>query len=372
MNAKTNRKSNIELLRIFAVMGVIILHLNNSDLGGIPGKSDRFGLCQFVIVFMGVFSVTAVNVFVLITGYFQSKKKSADLWRPLRLILDVIIFLVIFFFAYQFATGFYPLETYVNNFVSVNWFILTYAGLYILSPYINKMWNPLKGREKAVLVTLVFLLYSLYPSIIDFFKIKGLTTYGLDGDQRGYNIVNFVLMYLLGCAIRDAEENRDCVKKEISRIFHISGSSLKKSAIPLLLIVNTGIILAIIYLGAYLSGKHPYASIVFHYNNPFTVFESVLLLLIFKNLNIPDSKAVNYVARSAFYVYIIHLHFIRIFRISDFVTDDALQMLCFMICSTLLIYLVCFVCYVVYDQTFGRLLNIISKNWKKHRYIEVE
>ena len=32
--AKKERKSNIELLRIFAIIGVIILHYNNPVIGG--------------------------------------------------------------------------------------------------------------------------------------------------------------------------------------------------------------------------------------------------------------------------------------------------------------------------------------------------
>lgn len=373
MSSKTSRQSNIELLRVFAAMGVIILHLNNRNLGGIAGKADRFGLCQFVLVFLGVFAVTAVNVFVLITGYFQARKKKADLYRPLKLILDVLIFAAIFFAAYRIMTGgTYPLSEFVARFIPSNWFILVYSGLYILSPFINKLWNSLKSKEKITLVTAVYLLYSVYPLLIDQLHIEGTTTYGLDGDQRGYNIVNFVLMYLIGCALRDLDENKDEAKKAASKMLRISESSIKSSILPVLLVLNAGMILGMIYLGAYFSGNHPYSSMMFYYNNPLTITLTVLLFLSFKSLKIRDSKVINYVARSAFYVYIIHLHFIRFFNVAAIVIDDALPMLGFMLGMTLMIYLVCFAIFAVYDLTFGKLLNIIAKKWQKRRFIEVE
>lgn len=34
MDKKRDRESNIELLRILAMLGVIILHYNNRDIGG--------------------------------------------------------------------------------------------------------------------------------------------------------------------------------------------------------------------------------------------------------------------------------------------------------------------------------------------------
>ena len=102
----------------------------------------------------------------------------------------------------------------------------------------------------------------------------------------------------------------------------------------------------------------------------FGVCQFVLLFLSFKNLNIPNNKLINYIARSAFYVYIVHLHMIRLFNVSLVVTDDTLSQFSFVFSMTIIIFLASFACFAVYDLTFGKLLNIISKRCKKHRYIE--
>lgn len=373
MSAKTSRQSNIELLRIFAAMGVIIIHLNNKKLGGLPARADYMSLCQFVLTFLGIFAITAVNVFVLITGYFQVKKKSADLFRPLRLILDVLIISALFFTGYLVTSGgSYSIGSFVADFIPTNWFILVYGGLYILSPFINKLWNSLKSKAKITLVTAVFLLYSVYPVIINLFEIEGTTAHGLYGDQKGYNIVNFVLMYLIGCALRDIDDNKEDAKKAASRILHISETSIKSNILPFLLVVNIVLALAVVYMGTFFGGKHPFQDSFFNYNSPLQISLTVLLFLSFNSLKIRENKIINYIARSAFYVYIIHLHFIRLFKAGSFVINDPLQMLGFMLGMTIVIYIACFVCFAVYDLTFGKLLNIIAKKWQKRRFIEVE
>ena len=40
MNTKTSRQSNIELLRIFAAIGVVYLHLNNMSFGSVRPAKD--------------------------------------------------------------------------------------------------------------------------------------------------------------------------------------------------------------------------------------------------------------------------------------------------------------------------------------------
>lgn len=373
MNTKISRQSNIELLRIIAIIGVIILHLNNKNLGGIAAKADRFGMCQFVLVFLGVLATSAVDVFVLITGYFQAKKKQADIYKPIRLILDILIVSILFYAGYFFAgNGTYQISEYIGSFIPTNWFIFVYGGLYIISPFINKLWNALKNKEKTILISTIFILYSVLPFITDFIDIEGISTYSLDGDQRGFNIVNFVLMYLIGCALREIEDNKDAVKKEVARILHINEKSIRSRILPVLFITDVGLILAFIYFGSYFMDHHPYMSRMFYYNNPLIIMEAVLLLMMFKRLKIRDNKVINFLARSTFTVYIIHLHAIRILKVGTVMIDDALQMLCFMISIAILIFIICFVCFLVYDQTFGRLLGLISKNWKKHRYIETD
>ena len=65
------RESNIELLRIVAMLLVLFLHANYFSLGKVESidiQSDLFG--SFVKSFTEALCIICVNVFVLISGWF--------------------------------------------------------------------------------------------------------------------------------------------------------------------------------------------------------------------------------------------------------------------------------------------------------------
>lgn len=64
------RKSNIELLRIILILLVIILHYMNISMGGALGKVRPNTFDYYLDHFIESLSIVAVNVFILITGYF--------------------------------------------------------------------------------------------------------------------------------------------------------------------------------------------------------------------------------------------------------------------------------------------------------------
>ena len=62
------RQSNIELLRIISMLGIIVLHYNNSDMGG--GFLHAVGLNRFILMFLESIFICGVNLYILISGYF--------------------------------------------------------------------------------------------------------------------------------------------------------------------------------------------------------------------------------------------------------------------------------------------------------------
>jgi surface polysaccharide O-acyltransferase-like enzyme len=87
---KKQRQSGIELLRILAAMGVVVLHYNNPMIGG--GLTYAKGINSALLYLLEALFVCAVNLFVLINGYFDINHQSRDLIKPLRLIVEVIFF----------------------------------------------------------------------------------------------------------------------------------------------------------------------------------------------------------------------------------------------------------------------------------------
>ena len=85
MAERRERNSGIELLRILAAMGVIILHYNNAEIGG--GLKYSSGWNLLMLQLLQNTAICAVNVFVLISGYFLSRSGRRDCTKPLELIL---------------------------------------------------------------------------------------------------------------------------------------------------------------------------------------------------------------------------------------------------------------------------------------------
>ncbi len=79
---KTERQSNMELLRIFAVAGVIVLHFNAKAL---PAAS---GATRWALFLLEMVSACAVNVFVMLSGYFLHRRQSVSIYKPLSLLFQ--------------------------------------------------------------------------------------------------------------------------------------------------------------------------------------------------------------------------------------------------------------------------------------------
>ena len=81
------RQSNIELLRIFAMLGIVCLHYNNPAIGGgfeyvKYGSINYYSLCFFESMFIG-----SVDLFIIISAYFLASTKKRNLWRPIQLLV---------------------------------------------------------------------------------------------------------------------------------------------------------------------------------------------------------------------------------------------------------------------------------------------
>ena len=73
------RKSNIELLRIFSMILIVLVHSNFSILGAVTeGEVAQNSFRAFGRILFEQMCIVGVNVFVLISGYFgicPTKKK---------------------------------------------------------------------------------------------------------------------------------------------------------------------------------------------------------------------------------------------------------------------------------------------------------
>ncbi|WP_148372651.1 acyltransferase family protein [Bacteroides bouchesdurhonensis] len=163
---KTPRESNLELLRIFAMMAIIAHHsVVNS---GVVKEFDFLNptINTYFLMIWGMWGKTAINSFILISGYFLCK--STLTWqRYLKLLAEVYFysFGIILIFA---ITSYEPLtisKIFKNFFEPLIWvnndFIASFLAFYIFVPVYNKLLNILSEKEHRLLIMGLLLYFTI-------------------------------------------------------------------------------------------------------------------------------------------------------------------------------------------------------------------
>ena len=277
MEKVKERKSNIELLRIFAMI-LIILHHYSLHGGLISIDNNVINKMIGGIALIG--GKIGVNIFVLIMGYFLIDSKF-NFKKFLKLILQVLTYTVTFFIINLFIRGNIDFDIIKKSFFPTTfgtyWFITTYVVIYILSPYINYF---IKNIEIEKLELLIFILIIL-------FSFVGLISSKFMGDIHW-----FFLIYIIGAYIKIYSVNIN------TKYFG------KFSFIGYLLLIIMSCIL--IFLNQYSDIFYKILIKIISMNSIIVLTESVLLFLYFNNLNIKSNKIINILGKASFGVYLLH------------------------------------------------------------------
>ena len=374
MGNSSNRRSNIELLRIFAALGIVVLHYNNANIGGGFTAAADGSIDQFVMICFESLFICAVDLFILISGYFLRDSKKSDLLKPVKLLAMYLIFETAFYLIKELPKDEpFLLKRFFCYYAPSYWFIFVYIALYLISPFISVMWNNLSKKAKKTLLMISALLFSVLPifwesvtlmsdkciwdgdSISFYGLLQGTSPIGIFGSGAGYTIVNFVLLYLIGCFIKDLEEEN---------------IRFKNSVLCILLLINVAAIVGWTYAEFHFTGTVIFATTAWNYENPFVISEAVIVFLIFKNMRIRNNKVINTLALAAFPTYLIHINIMGYFKIPEFVKQGTAVFILHLFGTVLLNYLICFVVFKIYDLITCPLYRYISDKWQKHRFIE--
>ena len=340
-NKNLQRNSSIELLRIIAMIGVLILHYN------LLGKAFNYvisGSYQEKYIFLSetVF-VCAVNLFVMISAYFLATTEKRKFVKVVELLGQVIVFKAAFYIA-NILQGHSTLS-FSGIFKSVlpdNYFVIFYCIVYIVSPYINIMIKDISKKDFKKLVIILFFLFSVWNMVVGilenmFGRLNGLNTVGLWGDQGGYTIVNFILVYFIGAYIR---------------LNNISVSKTKSIACILV-----GI--ALIYFEKIIGNAVYSSSKAWDYNNPIVILLPVFIILFFNKLNF-SSKIINELAKAAFTCYLFHGYFMSKLGVEKFVNGNIFMLILHQFGCAIAIYLASYIVYKIYNTLTRPIIKRIT------------
>lgn len=276
------RQSNIELLRIMAMILVLAVHVNYLPLGH-PTQADFLAspAATTTRVTFEAISVICVNLFVMISGWFSIKPsiKGFVSFMYQFLFIGVGIYAVAKLAGYPEYGGELKYSTIFLE--KGYWFVGSYIGLYILAPVINRFVETVSERQLRLLLIAFFAFEAIFGCVGNIRDIV-----------RGYSTFSFIGLYML------------------ARYCRLYLTEISSTTLVWLYILSLTANIAIGFVPILnLSGTiNAVATNIFlAYTNPLSIIQAACLLMIFSRMKI-KSRTINFFAASSFAVYLVHIH----------------------------------------------------------------
>ena len=278
------RESNIELLRIFAMLMIIAHHIGVHS--GFNLSADMPFINKLWIQFMQMGGKIGVNIFVLISGYFLVTAEAVKLEKVIKLWLQVVTYALAFFFLFVFLGKIPFSRAGIHNcFLPITkstwWFASTYFVLFLLSPYINSGLKTMTRENYRKCLLLLFVCWCIIPTF---------TTSAFQSNT----LLWFAFIYALAGYIR----------------LHADVATIKPGkcvlAAVIMTLLNWTLAIHLDHLGKAAVFDARSSEYFFGMQNLPILLISVTLFLVFLSWNIRHSSFVNIVSSATFGVYLLH------------------------------------------------------------------
>lgn len=334
MSEKKSRQLNYELLRIIAMLMIVCLHYLSK--GGFLGEpSEKYiSVSGYAAWLLEAFCLVAVNVYVLISGYFGVTSEKKDvLYQPVR-IWKQVFFYSIAIGALSMSIGLqefdiYQCFTYLFPVVTEHyWFASSYIILCLLMPFLNKGVQCLERKSLVRLICVLLLLFSVSKTLLPM---------QLAWDKYGYDALWFIVMYLTGAYI-----SRYGLKP-----FETKAKAVILYVGSVLVIFSSFAVIRHIYFAT--GSLKDFINYSYAYNYFFCYLGAVGLFMTFRHINPSEHirKPLELISGSAFGVYLIHEHinvryfWTELFHCSEWNDASLLGFFVHMTFTVLTVYTVC-------------------------------
>lgn len=281
-NNKHSRQVNIELLRIISMFFVLMIHWNVVMNGQTSHEMVMTEPWRAVgVASLKSLDFIAVNCFIIISGYFGIRWKIRSLCNYLFQISfwGGLVYLITYALGMHDFESLAILKNMTCFLVGVNWFFITYLGLYMFAPILNAFIE--KTTEKELL-WMVITFYSFQTFFGYMLKVCHEFAHGM-------TFVSFIGLYLLGAYL----------KKSTLKYFQLSAWA------------NLGVYLGVGAACVVASMAANYVGIekdLYSYISPWQILQTIYLFLFFKALKIGEqwNKVILFFSSSAFAGLLMH------------------------------------------------------------------
>lgn len=277
----TVRQSNMELLRIIAMLMVVALHACTGGFGYVrTGNVHQDPAGWLGVTLTTMVCIGCVDVFVLITGWFGTHFR----WKGALRLVAQTAFVASMMYVVVAATG-NPLPRTFGDAMEAlwsYWFVQSYLLLYVLSPLLNAFIDRADERQ---LGSYVATFYAFYVPL----------SFVNSDIANGYSTFSFVGLYLLGRYLRLYGAAR---LRTFVRSWHL---------VMLWTFLTAGMAFAIWAAAMWgtQATTHDLIRRLTAYSNPLVIIGACSLLLLASRLHF-TSRVVNFLAAGSFTVYLTH------------------------------------------------------------------
>lgn len=292
---RAKRQANFELLRIVAMYMVVVMHYLSNSIETVPVGGSVQGM-DVVYALLESLCIVAVNVYVLISGYFLSV--SAFSWkRVLKVIGQTLFYTVLIppvlalfgvlsfsevFNIYHIWNSIFPVQS------GQYWFVTAYVVLMLFAPALNIAIEKLAQKKFLQMLGALLLFFSVG---------KTLSPLQFAADRYGYDFGWFMVLYLTGGYIRRFGIGFFKNARRGWAVYLGSAAVTAAAELVLTFLCKKGVGLAY------------YWSVPFHYNFLFCFTGALGLFFAFSHMHIKEGKAadaIRFVSPAVFGVYLIH------------------------------------------------------------------
>lgn len=194
------RMANLELLRCVAMMMVVVLHyLGKGNLLADLTREDM-GAAELAAWLLECFCIVAVNVYMLISGYFLCMA-SFRLSRLIQLWLQVWVYSVAVGMAGAMSGVMAETECDTHFLLTLlfpvsmehYWFMTAYVFLYLLLPFVGAAVGRMTKRQLQVVLSLLFFAFCVLKSVLPL---------RLETDGQGCDFLWYLCVFAAAAYIR--------------------------------------------------------------------------------------------------------------------------------------------------------------------------
>lgn len=330
---------------------ITICHL--ATHGNFNFDSQVLSLPRFWWYFLEMGGDFAVNIFVLISGYFLilDNGEVFNIRKILKIWGQVFFYSVLIYIAFGLlGISEFSLLAWVQAIFPITserwWFASTYFVLYLIHPFLNMFLNRIDKKMYQSLLVLLIILWCVIPSVSF-------------SEYQSNELLWFITLYSIAAYIKLFDLN------PIFRLKHyvclcILFSALRYSTSVVLIIIGTKINYAAIHALAF-----------YRTQSIFTLLSALSMFMVFKNINISYQRWINVIASATFGVYLIHENKIvrrfiwtKLFNVASY--QDTALLIPYTVYAALLVYIVCTIIDLFRQISFEKMFLHVAEKVVPH------